>query len=61
LKGNIHYDEKYVRVKDDWNFDLNAVDNVTKFVLAHSFVDKRTKEACKQFLKQIKDMDNSVD
>jgi len=34
---------------------LNAVDNVTKFVLAHSFVDKRTKEVCIKFLKQIKD------
>ena len=34
---------------------MNAVDNVTKFVLAHSFVDKRTKEECKKFLKQIKD------
>jgi len=34
---------------------LNAVDSKTKFVLAHSFVDKRTKEACTKFLKQIKD------
>ncbi|MEK6825497.1 MAG: DDE-type integrase/transposase/recombinase [Nanoarchaeota archaeon] len=55
INGNIHYDEKYVKVKDDWNFDLNAVDNITKFVLAHSFVGKRTKEECKKFLKQIKD------
>ena len=34
---------------------MNAVDNVTKFVLAHSFVDKRTKSKCYEFLKQIKD------
>ena len=34
---------------------MNAVDNITKFVLAHSFVDKRTKGECKKFLKQIKD------
>jgi len=34
---------------------LNAVDSKTKFVLAHSFVDKRTKEECIKFLKQIKD------
>ena len=34
---------------------MNAVDNVTKFVLAHSFVDKRTKDKCLNFLKQIKD------
>ena len=31
------------------------MDNVTKFVLAHSFVDKRTKGVCVKFLKQIKD------
>jgi len=36
-------------------YDLNAIDSKTKFVLAHSFVDKRTKEECINFLKQIKD------
>ena len=54
MKGRIHYDEKYVQVKDDWNFDLNAVDNVTKFVLAHKFTDERTKEICIDFLSEIK-------
>ena len=54
MKGNIHYDEKYVQVKDDWNFDLNAVDNVTKFVVAHKFTDERTKEVCIKFLSEIK-------
>ena len=34
---------------------MNAIDNKTKFVLAHSFVDKRTKAKCIKFLKQIKD------
>jgi len=34
---------------------LNAIDSKTKFVLAHSFVDKRTKKECTKFLKQIKD------
>jgi len=33
---------------------LNAIDNKTKFVLAHSFVEKRTKQKCYEFLKQIK-------
>jgi hypothetical protein len=33
---------------------LNAVDNVTKFVLAHLFVEKRTKKKCYEFLRQIK-------
>lgn len=36
-------------------YDLNAIDNKTRFVLAHSFVDKRTKKECINFLKQIKD------
>ena len=34
---------------------MNAIDNETKFVLAHLFVDKRTKQKCYEFLKQIKD------
>ena len=34
---------------------MNAIDSKTKFILAHSFVDKRTKEKCIKFLKQIKD------
>ncbi len=54
IKGNIHYDEKYVQVKDDWNFDLNAIDNVTKFVIAHKFTDERTKNCCIEFLNEIK-------
>ena len=33
---------------------MNAIDSETKFILAHSFVDKRTKEECYKFLKQIK-------
>ena len=38
-----------------FGYDLNAIDSVTKFVLAHLFVDKRTKRKCYEFLKQIKD------
>ena len=34
---------------------MNAIDSKTKFVLAHLFVDKRTKKKCYEFLKQIKD------
>lgn len=43
-----------MQVKDDWNFDLNAVDNITKFVLAHKFTDERNKKVCKNFLGEIK-------
>ena len=34
---------------------MNAIDSKTKFVLAHLFVEKRTKKKCYEFLKQIKD------
>ncbi len=34
---------------------MNAIDNKTKFILAHLFVEKRTKKKCITFLKQIKD------
>ena len=34
---------------------MNSIDSVTKYILAHSFVEKRTKQKCYQFLKQIKD------
>lgn len=34
---------------------MNAIDNKTKFVLAHLFVEERTKKKCYEFLKQIKD------
>lgn len=51
----IHYDEKYVKVKQKECYDLNAIDSKTKFVLAHLFVEKRTKQRCYEFLKQIKD------
>ena len=33
---------------------MNAVDSKTKYVLAHSFVEKRTFHACVKFLSQIK-------
>ncbi|MBI2045539.1 DDE-type integrase/transposase/recombinase [Candidatus Pacearchaeota archaeon] len=55
INGNIHYDEKYIKVNGKDNYDLNAIDSKTKFVLAHLFVEKRTKQKCYEFLKQIKD------
>jgi transposase-like protein len=44
-----------VKVKKKDCYDLNAIDNKTKFILAHLFVEKRTKQKCYEFLKQIKD------
>lgn len=35
-------------------YDLNCKDHITKYVSAHLFVEKRTLDKCKEFLKQIK-------
>ena len=50
----MHLDEKYVKVNGKDCYDLNCIDSVTKFVPAHLFVDKRTKNKCVEFLSQIK-------
>ena len=34
---------------------MNVIDHITKYTLAHLFVDKRTLENCVKFLQQIKD------
>ena len=54
IKGRIHFDEKYTRVKDHWEYRLTAIDSKTKFVLAEIVVVERTLEACVSFLQQIK-------
>ena len=36
-------------------YDLNSIDSKTKYVLAHLFVEKRTREQCRALFKQIKD------
>ena len=55
LKGRQHYDEKYVKVNGKDCYDLNCIDNRTKFVTAHLFVGKRTKKNCINFLSRIKE------
>jgi len=55
LKGRQHYDEKYLKIKKKDHYDLNCIDNVTKFITAHLLVEKRTKKKCYEFLKQVKD------
>lgn len=55
MKGRQHYDEKYLKIKKKDHYDLNCIDNVTKFITAHLLVEKRTKKKCYEFLKQVKD------
>ena len=50
----MHLDEKFVKVKKEDCYDLNAIDSKTKYVLAHLFVEKRTLKRCVEFLRQIK-------
>lgn len=54
IKGRIHFDEKYVKVKDHWEYRLTAIDSKSKFVLAEVVVKARTLKACMAFLQQIK-------
>ena len=54
IKGRIHFDEKYTRVKDHWEYRLTAIDSKTKFVIAELVVKERTLKACLAFLRQIK-------
>ena len=43
-----------MKVNGEHNFDLNAIDSKTKFVLAHTFTDERNRKKCTEFLSQIK-------
>ncbi|MEA3378324.1 MAG: hypothetical protein U9Q69_01670 [Nanoarchaeota archaeon] len=47
-------DEKYVHMKKEHGYDLNAIDHKTKYILAHSFVENRTENKVVAFLRQIK-------
>jgi transposase-like protein len=54
IKGRVHYDEKYVWVRDRWEFALTAIDNMTFFILSGDVVIERTLAACVSFLRTIK-------
>ncbi|HLC72701.1 MAG TPA: hypothetical protein VJH37_03905 [Candidatus Nanoarchaeia archaeon] len=43
-----------MEVLKEFCYDLNAVDSITKFVLAHRFVDERSHKECVLFLSEIK-------
>ena len=54
IKGRIHTDEKVIHVKDKKMYDMNCIDSKTKYVLAHLFVESRTREQCRALFKQVK-------
>ena len=45
-----------MKIKKKYHYDLNCIDNKTKFITAHLLVGKRTKNKCVEFLKQVKDI-----
>ena len=55
IKGCIHTDEKVIHVEKKKMYDLNSIDSKTKYVLAHLFVEKRTRKQCRELFKEIKD------
>ena len=54
IKGRIHTDEKIIHVNKKLMYDMNSIDSKSKYVLAHFFVEKRTREQCRALFKQIK-------
>jgi len=55
IKGMIHTDKKVIHVKKEKMYDMNCIDAKTKYVLAHLFVESRTKKKVRKLFKQIKD------
>lgn len=55
IKGNVHTDEKIIHVKNKLMYDVNSIDSKTKYIYAHSFVEKRTKKNIRKHFKQIKE------
>lgn len=54
IKGRLHFDEKYINVKGRYSYDINVIDNKTKFILSEIFVRERTLRKCKALLKKVK-------
>ena len=54
IKGRVHTDEKVIHVKKKLMYDINSIDSKTKYILAHSFLEKRTEENCRKHFLQIR-------
>jgi transposase-like protein len=51
----VHIDDKQIKVGKEKEYDLNAIDSKSKFILAHSVVATRSIYNVTLFMKQIKD------
>ncbi len=55
IKGNLHTDEKEMKVGKKGYHDINTIDSKTKFVIEEEFMKSRTKKRIHQYFKRIKD------
>jgi len=55
IKGNLHTDEKQMKVGKIDHYDINTIDSKTKFILEEEFMKSRTKKKIHQHFKRIKD------
>lgn len=55
IKGNLHTDEKEMKVGKCCVHDINTIDRKTKFVVEEEFMKSRTKKRIHQYFKRIKD------
>lgn len=54
IKGNLHTDEKEMKVGKKECHDINTIDSKTKFVVEEEFMESRTKKRVHQYFKRIK-------
>lgn len=55
IKGNLHTDEKQMKVGKKDYYDINTIDKKTKFVVEEEFMKSRTKKNINPYFKRIKD------
>ena len=54
IKGRLHTDEKQMKVGKIDYYDINTIDNKTKFVVEEEFMRSRTLKIINDYFKQIK-------
>jgi len=54
VKGRVHTDEIYVKVKGKRYYSVNSVDSGTKYDLATTFTKHRTRKKCREHFKKLK-------
>lgn len=55
VKGRIHTDDVYIKVKGKGHYSINSIDSKTKYNLATTFTDHRSKQKCREHFKKIND------